>query len=103
MSKKSVVAKVQRKEEYFVQFTPEEMEVLGISPGDKFEVAMGEGNAVVLKKMPSVEINLSELGADTLAALVSLSIEKQQPVDDVIVELLASYLRGASALPSAGE
>jgi hypothetical protein len=93
MEKKSVVTKVQKREEYFVQFTPEEMESLGIEPGDKFEVETPEEGGVMLKKMPSIEIDLHALGVDTLAALVTMSIEEQKPVDDVIVELLSGYVR----------
>lgn len=96
MSKNSVVTKVQKREEYFVQFTPEEMESLGISPRDKFEVEIGGSDTVVLKKMPSIEIDLESLGVKALAALASLSVERQQPIDDVIVEMLSSYLKSKS-------
>ena len=87
-----MTTKVQKREEYFVQFTPKEMETLGISPGDKFEVELGASGGVVLKKMQSVEIDLLGLGAETLAALADLSVSRQLPVDEVIVELLSSYL-----------
>lgn len=77
-----------------MQFTPEEMKSLGMSPGDKFEVDVSPAGGVLLKKMPSLEIDLHSLGVDTLAALVAMSIEEQKPVDEVIVDLLSGYLRG---------
>lgn len=92
MGKKSVVTKVEKREEYFVQFSPEEMEELNIKPGDKFEIELGDPGTIILKRMKSVEIDLAGLGVETLAALVALSVERQMPVDDIIIDLLSEHL-----------
>lgn len=88
-----MTTRVQKREEYFVQFTQEEMNTLGISQGDKFEVELDASGAVLLKKMQAVEIDLLGLGEETLASLIELSVARQLPVDEVIVELLSSYLK----------
>jgi hypothetical protein len=92
MQKNTVTTTVQKREEYFVQFTPEQMETLGITPGDKFEVLLGEENTVTLKKMANLELDLESFDKDLLIALINLSVEDQVPVDEVIRKLLEGYL-----------
>ena len=73
---KSLVKTVQKKEDFFVEFTDEEMQQLGIAPGDKFEVEIGDANSIVLKKMVSVDINLDEFDKDVLVFLIEESVPR---------------------------
>ena len=90
---KSLVKTVQKKEDFFVEFTDEEMQQLGIAPGDKFEVEIGDANSIVLKKMVSVDINLDEFDKDVLVFLIEESVREQKPVDEVIKEVVEKYLK----------
>lgn len=92
MNPNSVVTTVKKREEYFVQFTPEEMKTLNLEGGDRFDVSVDAKGAVVLRKMPGIELDLEDFSKPTLESLIKLSIEKQVPVDDVIRELLEGYL-----------
>ncbi len=92
MSQNSVITTVKKREEYFVQFTPEEMESLGIRPGDKFELSHQKPDTLLLKKMVPVEMDLGEMDKETLVSIITMSVEQQIPADDVIRNLLTDYL-----------
>jgi len=84
---------IQKEEIYFVQFDQEEMETLGIKPHDKFEISSTKEGEILLKKFAKLDIDLEEFDKPTLIMLVQRSIEKQVPVDEVIREVLTSYLK----------
>jgi hypothetical protein len=84
---------VQKKEDLFIEFTQEEMDTLGIKPHDKFEVEIQDDQTLVFKKFAKIDINLSEFDKSTLEMLVSESIDKQVPVDEIIRETLKSYIK----------
>lgn len=75
---------VQKREELFIQFTPEEMAELGIEKHDRFQVILNDDGTVTFKKFVKVDIDLGEFDRETLEGLINLSIEDQVPVDEVI-------------------
>lgn len=85
-----LVKTVLKKEEYYIQFTPEELEVLGIKKGDKFTWGLGEEGEVTLKKHIPVEVDLGEFSRETLELLVKRSVEEDVPVGDIMTEALRS-------------
>ena len=92
-AKNSITKTVQKREELFIQFSEEEMGELGIKAGDKFEVEIGGEGEVILKKMVSLDIDLSEFDKETLVFLIQESIRTQEPVDDVVRKTLEDFLR----------
>lgn len=89
----SIVKTVQKKEDFFIEFTEEEMQTLDIKPHDKFEVEINDDQSIVLKKFGKLDIDLGDFDKETLETLISQSIELQVPVDEVIREALTSYLK----------
>lgn len=89
---KSVIKTVQKKEEFFIQFTDEEMFDLGLKPHDKFEIEAGGDHTIVLKKMVPLEIELGDFDKGVLVFLIEESIREQKSVDDVIRENLEKIL-----------
>jgi|688.fasta_scaffold1075666_1 hypothetical protein len=83
---------IQKEETYFVQFSPEEMETLGIKTHDKFEVSSTENGEILLQKFAKLDIDLEEFDKSTLIGLIQKSIEEQVPVDEIIRKILTSYL-----------
>lgn len=82
---------VLKKEDYYIQFTEEEMNELNIKPGDKFTwKILDEG--VMLEKHVPVEIDFSDFDKDTLIYLIQKSCERDISVEDVIVEVLKEKL-----------
>lgn len=90
---KPITKTVKKKEELFIEFTPEEMEELGLEPHDKFEVEVSNDQTIVLKKFAKIDLDLSEFDKTTLEMLVSQSIELQIPVDEVISQILTEKLK----------
>lgn len=87
-----LVKVVQKKEDFYIEFTDEEMQALDFKPGDKFEVEAGD-ESIILRKMVPVDINLGDFDKDTLVFLIEESISEQKPVDDVIREYVEKYLK----------
>jgi hypothetical protein len=96
----SLIKAIQSKEEFFIEFTPEELATLDISHGDKFTWEIKEDGTIFLKKHAKLELDLSEFSKDGLAAICKLSVDQQIPVDEVIESLLKSFIdsRGLEAL-----
>jgi hypothetical protein len=95
--KKGTISKtVQVKEDFFIEFTQEEMAHLNIAPHDKFEIEIqsdDKGQFIVLKKFEKLDIDLKDLDRATLEMLIAQSIESQVPVDEIIRQSLTDYLK----------
>ena len=83
---------IQRSDELFVQFSEEEMSALGIKQGDKFSWEMSKDESITLKKFVPIDIDISEWSREVLEMLVVESIEKDIPVNEVIVDILEHQL-----------
>jgi hypothetical protein len=83
---------VQRSEDLYIQFNEDEMGLLDIKPGDKFSWEIGNDNSITLKKFAEVEIDISEWSREVLEMLISESIEKDLPVNDIIINILDEQL-----------
>ena len=86
---KQITKQIQKQEEYFIQFTDEELKQLDIQEGDKFTCEINEqDNSILMKKFATLEINLAEFSRETLEMLISESIEKDISVNEVINNVL---------------
>lgn len=79
---------VQRSDELYIQFTDEELKQLNVSEGDKFSWKIQEDGSIFLEKFVKLDIELSELSREVLEYLVTESIEKDIPVNDVVCQVL---------------
>jgi hypothetical protein len=84
---------VQRSEDLYIQFNEDEMKSLDIKPGDKFSWEMGSDSSVTLKKFASIDIDISEWSREILEMLITESLEKDLPVNDIIVNILEEQLK----------
>jgi len=83
---------VQRSDELYIQFTDDELKQLNISKGDKFSWKIQDNNSVLLEKFVNLDIELSELSREVLELLVTESVERDISVNDVICEILESFV-----------
>ena len=83
--------KIQSQTEYYVQFTEEEIKELGINVGDKFSIEECK-DGILLKKYETIDIDLSEFSRETLEFLISLSVEKDITISEVIEDILNRYI-----------
>ena len=79
---------IQRSDELYIQFTDEELKQLNISEGDKFSWKIQDDGSIFLEKFVKLDIELSELSREVLEYLVTESIEKDIPVNDVVCQVL---------------
>jgi len=79
--------KVEKREEFFVAFTPEECQTLGLQAGDKFEV-IEEADGLLLKKFATIELDLADFDRATLEFLVEESLKLHCPIEDIITNIL---------------
>lgn len=84
---KPLTKKIQKTEEYFIQFTDEELKYLDIKEGDKFSVRV-EDEGIFFEKFASIELDISEFSKEALEILIRESIENDISVNEVISNML---------------
>lgn len=84
---------VQRSEELFIQFTPEELAELNLKEGDKFSWHLADDGSIALKKFETIDINLDELNRDVLEFIIAESCEKDISVNEVISNILEQAVK----------
>lgn len=82
-----MIKKIQKQEELFIQFTPEEIESFGWEPNQKFTITEEDGNIILIPHV-KVEIDLDEFSKQELIALVDQSCERDVSMNDLIAEIL---------------
>lgn len=90
-----ITKKVQKKEEYYLSFTDEELAQLGLKEGDKFDWEIKE-DGVFLKKWVPVDLEINDWSKETLLFLIQESLEKNLPVNEVLVGILDQILKNHS-------
>jgi hypothetical protein len=83
---------IKRSEELYIEFTPEELESLNVKEGDKLSWKI-QDDGILLEKMSSMEIEISQFSREVLEFLVTKSIEEDIGVNDVIVNCIKSFLK----------
>jgi len=89
---------VQSKEEYFIQFSDEEVAELGIECGDKFTIRANQDGSITLVPWVPVEINLDALTIVQLRKLISQSIQEDVSIGDILRDAISRGLH-ADDLP----
>jgi len=85
--------KVQEKKELFLQFSEEELQEMGWEEGQKLSVKFDEETkAITLEPFVKMEVEISEWPLEILQFLVSESCERDVPVNEIINEVLTSYI-----------
>lgn len=88
--------KILRSEDLYIQFSKEELDTLNIKEGDKFSWKEDQ-EGFLLQKFVPLEINLEDFNRETLEMLVSLSIEKDMPINEIINDILENFIKTHSS------
>jgi SPX domain protein involved in polyphosphate accumulation len=84
---------IQKREEFFIQFSEDEFKELGWNENQKFEWKTFDDGSVELKPWVSVDLgDISEFPREVLEMLILESLEKDIPVNQVINNLLKKAL-----------
>ena len=84
---------IKSREEFFVEFTDEELSTLKLKKGDKLSVEIDENtNQVKLTPYQTIDIDLSEFERDFLEHLITESVDKDISINEVITQTLTKAL-----------
>lgn len=87
-----MIKTVQKKEEYFIQFTDEEMNELGFKPNTKFTVELLEDKSgLVLTPHEEIEIDLNEFSKEELINIIHAANQKDMTFEDFLVDALTKF------------
>jgi len=79
---------VQKTENYFIEFSDEELAHLNLKKGSKLDWKIQEDGSVKLVPWVPVDLEIEDWDKDVLLFLIKESLEKDLPVNDIIVELI---------------
>ena len=83
---------IQKTEEYFIQFTDEELSKLGLEKGDKLDWVLNEDGSVMLKPWTTLDLDMSEWSKELLMFLIQESVEKDLTINEVIVDVIQKFI-----------
>ena len=87
-----MIKTVQKKEEYFIQFTDEEMDQLGFKPNTKFTIELNEDKSgLILTPHEEVEIDLEEFSKEELINIIVAANEKDMTFEYFLVDSLTKF------------
>jgi bifunctional DNA-binding transcriptional regulator/antitoxin component of YhaV-PrlF toxin-antitoxin module len=88
---KTFTKKIEKTEDYYVQFSQDELLSLGLKEGDKLSCEISE-EGVFLKKYESIELDLSDFSREILEFLIIESFNKDLPVEDIIEDIIVKSI-----------
>lgn len=87
-----MIKTVQKKEEYFIQFTDEEIEQLGFKPNTKFTVNLSEDKSgLILTPHEEIDIDLNEFSKEELINVIVAANKLDMTFEDFLVESLTKF------------
>lgn len=87
-----MIKTVQKKEEYYIQFTDEEMDELGFKPNTKFTVKVNDDKeSLTLTPHEEVDIDLNEFSKEQLMDIIVAANEKNMTFEDYLVDCLTKF------------
>jgi hypothetical protein len=90
--KQPIAKTVLKKEDYYIQFTDEEMAELNIEPGQKFTCDLEDGG-LKLTPFAKIELEMGNWPKELLEFLIQESCEKDISVNDVICNVLEEVIK----------
>jgi hypothetical protein len=90
--KKPILKPLLKKEDYYIQFTDEEMTELKIEKGQKFSCEYKDGG-LQLTPYVKIELEISDWPREILELLIRESCEQDIPVNEIINNLLKSIIK----------
>jgi len=87
-----MIKEVLKKEDYYIQFTDEEMEQLGFKPNTRFTVELcEEEKGIKLTPHEEIELNLEEFSKEELINIIYAANKKGQTIEDFLVDTLTKF------------
>jgi hypothetical protein len=90
--KQPIAKTILKKEDYYIQFTDEEMVELSIEPGQKFTCELKDGG-LQLTPFAKIELEMGNWPRELLEFLIQESCEKDVSVNEVICNVLEGAIK----------
>jgi hypothetical protein len=90
--KQPIAKTVLKKEDYYIQFTDEEMAELNMEPGQKFTCDLEDGG-LKLTPFAKIELEMGDWPRELLEFLIQESCEKDISINDVICNVLEEVIK----------
>lgn len=82
------------KEEYYIEFTDEELAKLNLKKGDKLTVEIDEKTKdIKLVPYGTIDIDLKEFSRENLEFIITESIERDLSVNEVFTDILTKAVK----------
>jgi hypothetical protein len=91
--KQPIAKTILTKEDYYIQFTDEELAELNIEKGQKFTCDVHEDGSIKLTPYAKVELEMGDWPREVLELLIQESCEKDISVNDVFCDLLKEVIK----------
>lgn len=89
---KPICKPVKVKEDYYIEFTDEELKALKMEKGQKYSWEIKDGG-VVLNPFVKVELEMGSWDRELLEFLIQKSCERDVSVNEVITEILEEAIK----------
>lgn len=87
-----MIKTVQKKEEFFIEFTDEEMNELGFKPNTKFTIELNEDKSgLILTPHEEIEIDLEEFSKEELINIIVASNKLDMTFEEFLVDSLTKF------------
>lgn len=87
-----MIKTVQKKEEYFIQFTDEEMNELGFKPNTKFTIKVNDDKqSLTLTPHEEIDIDLNEFSKEELINIIVAANKLDMTFEDFLVDSLTKF------------
>ena len=83
---------LQKKEDFYIQFTEEEMEELGMKKNGKYTVEINDDGSFKLIPFEEIELDLSTYSKEELLNLIYAANEKDQTIEEFFVDRLTEFV-----------
>lgn len=90
--KQPISKTVLKKEEFYIQFTDEELAELNIKKGQKFSCELKDGG-IQLTPFAKIELEMGDWPRELLEYLIQESCEKDISVNDIICNVLKEVIK----------
>ena len=94
--KQPIAKTIKVKEDYYIEFTDEELQALKMEKGQKYSWEIKDGG-VQLTPFVKMEIEIGDWERETLEFLIQESCERDVSVNEIINEVLMSYAEQRNA------
>jgi hypothetical protein len=92
--KQPIAKTILKKEDYYIEFTDEEMTELNIEKGQKFTCELKDGG-LQLTPFAKVELEMGDWSREILEFLIQESCERDVSVNEIICDVLEGAIKHA--------